>query len=242
MPQLIDGRDRFIAGPGRQIHEEKIQILPLDAAEQLVDEFVLISVAPNDGIVRILEQEGHGGDLEIVGLVRDDPARRADLQLLPLCADHLRDVRPVDVHIADADMPALESETDRDVGRAGALAHPAFIAHDEHLVFDALHPFGDEPAAVAFLVFLTGFVLVADRAGPHIRAGVAAAGRRSLDDVQFASHVCIPFLLVYPPQLVLPPSVPGRHTDIIAVRRTRHRGRHGFRRSGCDRRQCRPWF
>ena len=95
----------------------------------------------------------------------------------------------MDIHIANADMPPFERKTHGEVRRTGTLSASTLVAHDEHFVFDSLHPFGYQPAAVPFLILLTGFVLIADRAGPHVYAGIAAAGAGRLNDVQFTSHV-----------------------------------------------------
>src|SRR2546422_4437642 len=118
-------------------------------------------------------------------LERDDAARRADLELLPLPADHLGDVGPVDVHIRDADFLAQECEAHGQVRRDGALTDPALVAHDQDLVADDRHPLVHEPAAVPFLVLLAGLVLVADGAGPQIGAGV---GGRVGNDGNLARH------------------------------------------------------
>ena len=71
------------------------------------------------------------------------------------------------------DMPALERKTHGEIGRAGTLSHSALVAHDEHFVFDALHPFGDEPAAMSFFILLARFVFITDGTRPHIGAGIA---------------------------------------------------------------------
>src|SRR5262245_58191486 len=95
----------------------------------------------------------------------------------------------MDIHVANPDMPPFERKTHGKVRRTGALSDTTFITHDEHFVFDPLHPFSDQPAAVSLLVLLTGFVLITDRASPHVYASITAAGARRLDDVQFTSHV-----------------------------------------------------
>src|SRR5947199_10440793 len=97
VPDQINRRHRLIAGPRREIHEQEIQILPLDSAEQLVDEFVLVGIAPDEGVIGILEEEGHRRNLEVIGSIRDDPSGRADLQFLALGSDHLRDIGAMDI-------------------------------------------------------------------------------------------------------------------------------------------------
>ncbi len=126
----------------------------------------------------------------------------------------------MNVHVADADMPTLERKTDGQVGRTGAFSDSALVTHDKHFVLDPLHPLGDEPAAVPFLVLLTGFVFIADRAGPHVDAGIAAAGAGRLNDVQFTSHS---IFLLYIVSLICRVSIAvglRRHADIVALRRT----------------------
>ena len=108
------------------------------------------------------------------------PPERADLELLPFRAHHLGNVRAMDIHVANADMPAFERKTHGEIRRAGALSHSTLVAHDEHFVFDPLHPLGDQPTAVPFLVLLAGFVFIADGAGPHVGAGIAAAWNRDV--------------------------------------------------------------
>ena len=145
-----------IPGSRRQIDQEKIQILPFDTPEELIDELILVGIAPDNGIIRILQQERHGRDLQIVRLEGNDPARRADLELLTFGADHLGNIGAVNVHVTDTDMPSLERQAHREIGGARALSDPALIAHDEDFVLDALHPLGYQPAAMSFLVLLTG--------------------------------------------------------------------------------------
>jgi hypothetical protein len=166
--------------PGRQIDQQEIEILPFHPSQQLIDELILISVAPDDRIIGVLQQERHRRDLHVVGLKRNDSPGRADLQLLSFRPDHLGNVGTMNVHVANPDMPAFEREADRQVGGAGTFPHSTLVAHDQDLIFDPFHAFGDEPPAVAFLVFLTGFILVANGAGPHIGAGISAAAGTGL--------------------------------------------------------------
>src|SRR3977135_2182062 len=95
----------------------------------------------------------------------------------------------MDIHIANADMPPFERKTHGEVRRTVTLSSSPLVAHDEHFVFDSLHPFGYQPATVPLLILLTGFVLIADRAGPHVYAGIAAAGARWLNGGQPTAHV-----------------------------------------------------
>src|SRR6478752_4582007 len=118
-------------------------------------------------------------------------------------------------------MPSLERQTDGEIRRAGALSHPALVAHDEDFVLDPLHPLGDQPSAVPFLVLLTRFVLVANRTGPHVRAGIAAAGRRRGDHIEFARHrnrTFLAFLALNLKHVLLsPPAGSGGDTEVLPV-------------------------
>src|SRR6185436_20342164 len=115
-------------------------------------------------------------------------------------------------------MPSLEREAHGEVRRTGTLSDPTLVAHDEHFVFDPLHPFGHQPATVPLLVLLTGFVLIADRAGPHVDTGIAAAGVGRLNDVQFTSHVSSFSKALRPIWRFSSSSSICRHADIIALR------------------------
>src|SRR5262245_3799356 len=95
----------------------------------------------------------------------------------------------MDIHVANPDMPPFERKTHGKVRGAGTLSNTTFVTHDEHFVFDPLHPLSHQPAAGPLLVHLTGFVLIADRASAHIYAGITAAGTGGLNDIQLTSHV-----------------------------------------------------
>ena len=157
----IHRRDRFIAGPRRQVHEEIIQLLPFHPADELVDELIFICISPDDGIIGILQEEGHGGDFDVIGLERDDAAAGADLELLAFPADHFGDIRTMYVHVHHADLFAKESQTHGEIRGDGAFSDAALVAHDEDLVTDDGHPLVHEPAAVTFLILLAGLVLIA---------------------------------------------------------------------------------
>ena len=89
----------------------------------------------------------------------------------------------MDVHIANTDVPPFECETHGKIRRTGAFPDSTLVAHDEHFVFNPLHPFGHQPATVSLLVFLTRFIFVADRAGPHVDAGIATTGAGRLNHI-----------------------------------------------------------
>ncbi len=188
LPEQINRRHRLVPGPWREVDQQEIQVLPLHAAEQLIDELVLVRIAPDDGIVGVLQQKRHRRDFEVVGLKRNDPAGGADLKFLAFGAHHFGNIGSMDVHIADADMPPLERETDGDIRGARALPHPAFIAHDEDFVLDPIHPPGHQPATMPFLVFLAALVLVANGARPHVGTGVAGGSAAVADHIEFTRH------------------------------------------------------
>src|SRR4029077_4737291 len=118
--------------------KQEIKILPFDTAQELVDELILVCIAPDDRIVRVLQEERHRGDLEVIRLKRDDPARTADLEFLPFGPHHLWNVRAMDIHIANADMPPFERKTHGKIRRASTLSYPTLVTHNEDFVFDPL--------------------------------------------------------------------------------------------------------
>ena len=126
--------------------------------------------------------------------MRNNAAARADLETLPFGAHHFGNIGAVNIHVADTDLVSLQRQADGQVRGDGAFADPALVAHDEDLVVDPLHAFGHQPPAVTFLVFLTRFILVTNRARPHVRTSIPLR-RSRLKHLQFSIHECLQVLL-----------------------------------------------
>ena len=161
---------RLIAGAWREVHQEIIQLLPLHATNQLIDELIFVGIPPHNRIVGILQEKRHRGNFDIEGLKWNDPAARADFQFLPFAPDHLGNVRAMNVHVHDADLFPQQCQAHGQVRGHRALADAAFVAHDQYLVTDDGHPLVHEPTAMAFFVLLAGFIFIAQRARPCIGA------------------------------------------------------------------------
>ena len=75
--QQLGERHRDVAGAGRQVDEQEVELAPVDVLEELRERLVEHRPAPDDGGV-LLDEEADRHDLHAVGLQRDDLALGRD--------------------------------------------------------------------------------------------------------------------------------------------------------------------
>jgi len=97
----IHGGDRLVSGPRREIHQQKIKSPPIHTSKQLVDEFILVGVSPDNCKVRVINEKAHRGQRDIVRLDGSHPSPRILLKAPLLAPEHFRDVGPVDINVCD---------------------------------------------------------------------------------------------------------------------------------------------
>ncbi len=124
--QLRD-RDGDVAGAGRQVHQQDVEVAPVDVGEELLQRAVQHRPAPHDRGV-VLGEHADRDDLHAVRGRRHD--HRLDLGRLVLDAEHARHREAVDVGVDDPDVQAAGGHRGGQVDRDGALADAALAGRD----------------------------------------------------------------------------------------------------------------
>src|SRR6185436_4999183 len=119
-------RQRHVAGAGRQVDDEVVELAPLHVAHELLHRAVQHRPAPDDRLVG-RDQHAHRDHLDAVRRRRHDPLVGRDLRRVG-DAQHLRDVRAVDVAVEQPDARALPRERDREVHPVVDLPTPPLPA------------------------------------------------------------------------------------------------------------------
>jgi hypothetical protein len=88
--QELGERHGDVAGARGQVHEQVVQLAPLDVLEELGEGLVEHGPAPDDGGV-LGDEEADGHDLHAVGHEREDLALGRDGRALGAEAEHARD-------------------------------------------------------------------------------------------------------------------------------------------------------
>ncbi len=129
--QQLAERDRDVAGPRRHVHDEHVDLAPVDVGEELLERAVEHRPAPHHRLVAALEEEADRHQLQVVLHRRHDQLVHRDRSLPD--AEHVRDRVPVDVRVEHADAVAELRERDREVRGERRLADAALAAGDrEH--------------------------------------------------------------------------------------------------------------
>ena len=125
--QELAERDGDVAGAGRHVHEERVELAPVDVREELLERAVEHRPAPHDGRV-VLEEEADRHELEVPANGRHDHLVDDDRALAD--AEHVRDRMAVDVRVEDPRTVAEGRERGGQVRRQGRLADAALSARD----------------------------------------------------------------------------------------------------------------
>ena len=96
-------RHRDVARPRRHVHEEGVQLPPVDVGEELLERLVEHRPAPHDRRV-LLEEEADRHELEVAANGRHDHLVHCDRLLVD--AEHVGDRVAVDVCVEHADLLA----------------------------------------------------------------------------------------------------------------------------------------
>src|SRR5579859_2059141 len=117
-----------VAGAGREVDDEVIELAPLDTPQELRDDAVQHGAAPDHGLVAGIQQ-AHGDHFHAGDLDGDDAFFRGGLGLLE-GAEHDGDVGAVDVGVHEADFVAELHESEREIDGYRGFADAAFSAGD----------------------------------------------------------------------------------------------------------------
>ena len=130
-------RELDVAGAGRQVDDQVVEVLPVGLAQQLLQRLRGHRAAPDHGLV-LVDQEADRHHLHAVVLQRLHGL--AVLALGPARdAQHHRQAGAVDVGIEQADAGALGRQRERQVGGGGALADAALARGHGDDVLDVGH-------------------------------------------------------------------------------------------------------
>ena len=151
--QELRERHRDVAGAGRQVDEQVVELAPGDVLEELRQGLVQHRPAPHDGGV-LLYEEADRHDLHAVGLHRQDLALGGDRRALAAEAEHARDRVAPDVGVEDADTLALERQRGGEVARQRGLADATLARADAEDVGDLRERSGGQRAAAERLLEL----------------------------------------------------------------------------------------
>ena len=166
--QQLGERHRDVAGAGRQVDQEVVELAPGDVLEELRERLVEHRPAPHDGLV-LLDEEADRHDLQAVGVEREDLALAVDLRAVGAEAEHARDRVAPDVGVEDADALAVGGQRGREVDGQRGLADAALAGADADHVLDLGERALGQPAGAAELLLQDALLLV----GEDVEADVA---------------------------------------------------------------------
>ena len=149
--QQLGERHRDVAGAGRQVDEQVVQLAPGDVLEELRQRLVQHRPAPDDRRV-LLDEEADRHDLHAVGLEREDLALGRDRRALAAETEHARDRVAPDVGVEDADGLAVERQRGGEVRGQRRLADAALARADAQDVLDLGQRAGGHRAAAERLL------------------------------------------------------------------------------------------
>ena len=131
---LRDG-ELDVAGAGRQIEDQVVQVTPAHVAQQLHQGAVQHRAPPDHRLIGI-DEEPDADHLHAERGERDDALAVFAGRTRAEQAHHQRQRRAVDVGVQQADLAAQIRQRDGDVGGDRALSHPALAGADQD---DVLH-------------------------------------------------------------------------------------------------------
>ena len=146
--EQLSERDRNVAGPGRHVDDERVELAPVHVGEELLERAVQHRPTPHDRRV-LLEEEADRHQLQVAAHRRHDHLVDDDRALCD--AQHERDRVAVDVGVENSCSQTEPVERCREVDGQRRLADSALAARDrEHprrgADRDALRPPGDAAA------------------------------------------------------------------------------------------------
>ena len=125
--QQLAERDGDVAGAGRHVDDERVELAPVDVGEELLERAVQHRPAPHHRRV-VVEEEADRHQLQVAAHRRDDHRVDDDRPLLD--AEHVRDRVSVDVRVENADPLAARRKRRGEVRGQRRLADAAFARGD----------------------------------------------------------------------------------------------------------------
>ena len=131
----LHNRELNVAGAGRQIEHEIIELAPFDLSQELLRVSRDHRSAQNRRR-SVIEQEPHRHQFQVVLLDRDDPILFGGHRAIA-DAEHEGNAWAVNIAIAKSDTRAGFFQGYSEIGRDGRFSHAAFAARDRDDVFDS---------------------------------------------------------------------------------------------------------
>jgi hypothetical protein len=125
--QQLPERDGDVAGAGRHVHDEHVDVAPVHVREELLQRAVQHRPAPHHRLVAV-EEEPDRHQLQVVLHRRDD--HLVDRDRLLADAEDLRNRVAVDIGVEHADPVTELRERDREIRGERRLADAALAARD----------------------------------------------------------------------------------------------------------------
>ena len=133
--RLLRHGELRVAGAGRQIDDENVEIAPRHLAQHLRDRRDHHRPAPDHGVV-FLDQKADRHHLDAEALHRLQHAR-ADLPRLAAQSEQFWLRRAIDVGVENAGLQSERGEAEREIAGGGGLADAALAGGDRNDVLDA---------------------------------------------------------------------------------------------------------
>ena len=121
-------RDHHVAGAGRQIDDEVVELSPGHAPEELLDDAVQHGTAPHQRLVSGIQIADRDG-ANAVALGGNDAVVGSQLGLAA-CAQHQRNVGAVDVGVEQSDLEAEARQSQREIDGESGFADSALAGAD----------------------------------------------------------------------------------------------------------------
>jgi len=122
-----DTSDGVVTGARREIHDQIIELAPIDASQKLLNHAVQHGSAPDQRFVAGI-QKTHGHDAQSVLFERLDAL--ADSVRLGANAHHQRHIGTVDIGVQEADLMAEARKRNREIHRYCGFSDAAFARSD----------------------------------------------------------------------------------------------------------------
>ena len=173
--QQLGERHRDVAGAGRQVDQQVVELAPVHVLEELADRLVQHRPAPGDRLVLLVEEELDRDRLDAAGGVERQDLALGRHHRAAVHAEHARDRVAPHVGVERGGRVALGLERRGQVGGDRGLADAALAGADADHVLDGGQRALGQPALAAEALREALLLLV----GEHVEADVHRRARRA---------------------------------------------------------------
>jgi len=137
--------EMFVAGTGRGVYNEIVQLAPFDILEELLDQAVLLGTAPDDSIVTVGKHELDAHDAQVLSDPDRAPSSIAHMDGFLFYTHHLGDTGATDIGIHDSDLRLwVRSKCMPQHSRKRRFTHTTLATENQNLVLYRSQAGGDE--------------------------------------------------------------------------------------------------